>query len=93
MLNLEEARIIINEVDNQMAKLFEKRMQAVLDVVHYKMENGLPVLDTKREAEVIEKNLKLLENEELKPYFNEFLEHSMAVSRHYQQDIIDANKK
>ncbi|SJZ91718.1 chorismate mutase [Anaerorhabdus furcosa] len=93
MLNLEEARVIINEVDEEMAKLFEKRMKAVEHVVHYKMENNLPILDAKREAEVIERNINRLENEELKPYFKEFLEKSMEVSRNYQQSIIDSSKK
>lgn len=92
MLTLDEARVIINEVDKEMAKLFEKRMSAVEHVVHYKIEKGLPILDAKREAEVIEKNLSLLENEKLKPYFKEFLEKAMEVSRNYQQSIADENK-
>ena len=42
---LEEARIIINEVDAQMAELFVKRMRAAEMVCAYKKEHGLPILD------------------------------------------------
>ena len=46
---LEEARMIINDVDSQMAKLFVKRMKAAEIVFEYKKEFGLPVFDGKRE--------------------------------------------
>ena len=51
---LDEARKIINEVDSQMAELFVKRMRAAEMVYEYKKEFGLPILDQKREAAVIE---------------------------------------
>ena len=44
MSKLEEARLTINEVDEAMAQLFEKRMQAVEEVVKYKKEHHLPCL-------------------------------------------------
>ena len=49
MNKLEQARTIINEVDHDMAALWEKRMQAVKMVVEYKMEHQLPVLAGARE--------------------------------------------
>lgn len=55
MNELENARQIINEVDTEMAKLFEKRMRAAEMVAHYKKENGLPILDSAREDEIISK--------------------------------------
>ena len=81
---LEKAREIINEVDAQMAKLFVERMKAVESVCEYKMERGLPVLDQKREDAVIEKNAALIENEELKGYYIDYLKDLMSVSRAYQ---------
>ena len=62
---LEEARKIINEVDAEMAELFVKRMRATELVCEHKKEFGLPILDTKREGEVIEKNSALIEDEKL----------------------------
>ena len=54
---LEEARRIINEVDQQMAELFVKRMRAAELVCEHKMEYGLPILDQKREDAVIERGV------------------------------------
>ena len=81
---LEEARRIINEVDLQMAELFVKRMRAVESVCEYKMESGLPILDQKREAAVIERNSALVDDEILKGYYIDYLNNVMAVSRAYQ---------
>ncbi len=81
---LEQARKIINEVDRQMAELFVKRMSAVKTVCEYKMEYGLPILDQKREDAVIEKNSALVDDENLKGYYIDYIKNLMAVSRAYQ---------
>ena len=46
---LQEARKIISEVDEQMAKLFQRRMEAAQLVAAYKKEHGMPILDAARE--------------------------------------------
>ena len=81
---LEQARKIINEVDAQMAELFVKRMRAVEAVCEHKMEHGLPILDQKREDEVIDRNSALVEDEVLKGYYIDYLKNVMSVSRAYQ---------
>lgn len=81
---LEKARKIINEVDGQMAELFVKRMRAVEMVYEHKKEFGLPIFDSKREGEVIEKNSALVEDEVLKEYYIDFLNNMMSLSRKYQ---------
>ena len=81
---LEEARKIINKVDAQMAELFVERMRAAELVYAYKKEYGLPILDAKREAAVIERNASALEDEVLRGYYIDFLRDVMAVSRAYQ---------
>ena len=85
---LKEARETINRVDSEMARLFEKRMDAVRKVAEYKAERGLPVLDAEREKQVIERNSALIEDEVLRTYYIEFLKNNMAVSRRFQQDIM-----
>ena len=92
MKELNEARKEINRIDEQMRKLFTERMAAVRDVADYKIEHGLPILDAQREAEVIEKNASLLENEELRPYYVNFLQGNMAVSRSYQDMLTNGMK-
>jgi chorismate mutase/prephenate dehydratase len=84
---LEEARKIINEVDAAMAELFVKRMRAAELVSEHKMELGLPILDQKREGEVIERNSALVEDEILKGYYIDFLKNVMSVSRAYQHRL------
>jgi len=81
---LDEARKIINEVDSQMAELFVKRMRAAEMVFEYKKEAGLPILDEKREAAVIEKNSSLIEDDVLKGYYIDYIKNLMSVSRAYQ---------
>ena len=81
---LEQARKIINDVDAQMADLFVKRMKAAELIGEYKMEFGLPILDQKRENELIERNSSLIEDEVLKEYYIDYLKHLMSVSRAYQ---------
>jgi monofunctional chorismate mutase len=92
MNQLEEARFAIDNVDREMAKLFEQRMQAVEEVIAYKLENKLPIFDGVREAEVIEKNLSFIGNGELVPYYEKFLHSLMDISKEYQKAIIE-NKK
>ena len=82
---LEKARKIINEVDLEMAQLFVKRMRAAELVCEHKKEFGLPILDPKREEEVIEKNSALIEDENLKGYYIDYLKKVMSLSRAYQQ--------
>ena len=81
---LDEARRIINEVDSQMAELFEKRMKAAEMVYEHKKELGLPILDQKREEEVIKKNSDLIKNEVYKEYYIDYLKNVMRISRAYQ---------
>ena len=45
---LEQARAEIDEVDAQLAALFERRMAAVLQVAEYKRAHGLPIFDAAR---------------------------------------------
>ena len=53
---LQQARAEIDAVDAEMAALFERRMQAVADVVRYKAQTGKPVFDAMREADIIARN-------------------------------------
>ncbi len=85
---LEEARIEINAVDKELAQLFEKRMRASEKVAAYKKANGLPILDSAREAAVIERGASLIEDETLREYYVQFLKSTMRISRDYQGRIL-----
>ena len=89
MTDLEKARKKINEIDKQMARLFEERMAAVKSVAEYKKANGVRVTDSAREAEVIKRNSELIDNETLKPYFVSFLQSNMDISKAYQHRLLE----
>ena len=71
-----------------MAQLFCRRMDAVRDVVAYKKEHGLPVLDASREEAVVEKNLALLPDKAYAEWYEDFVRHNMAVSRAFQSRVL-----
>lgn len=83
---IDEARVKINAIDKEMVKLFEERMKAVLDVLKYKKQHNLPVFDEKREIELIQKNLDLLIDENLKEYYLIFFKGMLDASKKYQGD-------
>lgn len=86
---LNQARKIINEVDEEMAKLFVRRMQAAEMVAEYKKENGMPILDPIREEQVIQKNAARIESEEMRSYYIPFIRRNMEISRSYQQNLLE----
>lgn len=86
MNKLEKARLVIDEVDQQMADLFKKRMQAVNEVLAHKIENHLPVLDVSRENLMIQKNVSRFDDENFKIYYEAFLKSLLEISRRYQED-------
>ena len=57
MSELDDYRIKINKIDDEMSKLFVERMEVSKDIADYKLKHALPVYDENREKEVIEKNL------------------------------------
>ena len=81
---LEQARKIINDVDAQMAELFEKRMRAAELVFDHKKEYGLPILDQKREDQVIAANASRIADITIREYYMDYLKHLMSLSRAYQ---------
>lgn len=89
MSKLERARIEINRVDREMAKLFEERMKAVEDVIKYKIENNMEILDSKREKEVIEKNKEFITEQKYEKYYVDFIINMMKISKEYQKAILE----
>ncbi len=86
---LNEARREINAVDAEMAKLFVRRMRAAEQVAEYKKEHALPILDPEREEQVVQNNAKLIEDENLRSYYINFIRNNMAVSRAYQAKLME----
>lgn len=89
MNELELARKKIDEIDTKIIELFEERMNAVLAVIKYKIENNIPILDANRELQILEKNLKLIKNEEFKKYYKSVLDGYLKASKDMQKDILE----
>ena len=87
--SLETARKEINEIDKAMAELFVRRMHAAESVADYKRARGLAILDEAREEEVIRRNSALIEEDEIREYYVNFLRDTMAISRAYQSRLME----
>ncbi len=53
-MTLTPIREEIDEIDEQLIELYKKRMECSKKVAIYKMENGIPILNTEREKEVLD---------------------------------------
>lgn len=85
---LQDAREEIRQIDEEMARLFERRMEAVRKVAAYKLKRGLPILDKEQEARVLEGRSALIKNPELQPFYREFLQEMMEISKRWQVYLI-----
>lgn len=86
---LQQKRNKIDNIDKEIVKLFEERMNTVIEIAKIKKENNIEVLDSTRENIVIEKVKSYLENKELEEYLVEFFLELMKISKKYQKEIIE----
>ena len=87
MKDLKSCREIINQIDPKMQALFIERMHTVKDVALYKQANDMPIFDEAREADMLERLSKDVD-EELRAYYLEFLKAMLKISKEYQKDIL-----
>lgn len=85
MNKLDNLRKEIDDIDKELIKLFEKRIQNVLRIGEYKKANNLPIFDKNREEQIIIKNISSLQNKCLKKTTEEFLNNIMSISRNIQE--------
>ncbi len=58
-MSMDEYRNQINEIDKEIVKLFTERMGVASKIGEYKKENNLPVKDSRRERELLDKVVEL----------------------------------
>ena len=83
MKDLSTLRENINDIDNKIIKLWKERMELSLEIAEYKKENNLPVLDSKRETELLSR-IGNMAGEELEVYSRVLYDAIMTVSKSYQ---------
>ena len=88
-MNLTEARDEIARVDDQMAELFVRRMEAVRDIATYKREHGMPIEDKAQEARIIERCGTLVHDEQMRSFYVQFLQNTMDVSKRWQHRLME----
>lgn len=88
MKDLKVCREEIDAIDRQMIELFEKRMNVAKDVVTYKLAHDMPIFQSDRERQVIEKNVNRIKNEHLKAYAKLYVQDLMNISKSYQASFM-----
>ncbi len=82
-MNISEYREQIDQIDSQLIELFCKRMDVAAGIADYKRQNGLPVLDPKREQQKIIATIEKTPDN-FKDYTPILFNMLFALSRSYQ---------
>ncbi|MCI5588192.1 MAG: chorismate mutase, partial [Lachnospiraceae bacterium] len=88
VVDLKESRAKIDEIDKEIVRLFEERMDVATDVAAYKRSTGKKVLDPAREEEKINSLTALTDNEFNKMAVEELFRQIMSISRKYQYKVL-----
>ena len=91
MRDLSEIRAELDVLDRKMLELFEKRMDLSKGVAAYKKKNDVPILDIKREKQLLKDKAEKTENEEYKQYVHKFFSVLMDLSKELQEKEIEEN--
>lgn len=87
MDDLIQLRERIDEIDGKLVDLFEERMEIALKIAEYKMLNNLPILNSDREKEVLERNKQRLKNRNFEASLENFFENLMNLSKEEQGKV------
>ncbi len=82
-MDLKDIRNKIDDIDDELVKLFRRRMDIVSEVAAYKRKNNLPVLNSQRERDIIAR-LTADMNDDMASYTKTWFNTMFEVSRSYQ---------
>lgn len=87
MTDLKQIRYQVDEIDREIAGLFEKRMRLTEDIAEYKLNNGMHVVDPEREEEML-RELRYMASSEFNALgIQEVLKQIISISRKRQYQI------
>jgi chorismate mutase / prephenate dehydratase len=89
MIDLQESRKKIDEVDRKMVELFETRMKLAMDIADYKRSVGKPVYDAAREDEKLTTLMAMTENEFNQKAIADLFKQIMSMSRRLQYMLLN----
>jgi len=84
-MDLEHCRQEIDELDRELVRYMERRMNVVAQVAQYKQLHNMPVYDHRRELMVLDKVAELVQDKELVPYVQRIFQNMMDESKRYEQ--------
>ncbi|WP_154025113.1 bifunctional chorismate mutase/prephenate dehydratase [Flavonifractor plautii] len=88
MTELEQYRQEIDRIDGELVQLFLERMAVTGKVGEYKQRAGIPVLDARREKQVIAAKTALTDDPARKADVAALYEEIMAISRRQQRKLV-----
>lgn len=87
MIDLKDSRREIDQIDEQIVELFERRMRVAQDVAEYKRSIGKPVFDRQREQQKLEAVKAMCSNDFNGHAVQEIFQQLMSISRRYQMTL------
>ncbi len=86
-MELSDYRKKLDEIDEELLRLFSERMNIAAQIASWKQENSLPVLDARREKEKLQR-IEEMSDPELSDYSFTFFSMLMELSRSRQNRIL-----
>lgn len=86
--DLSELRKEIDTIDQQIVRLYERRMDVCREVAQYKIENGKKVFDSQRESEKLDAVRSMVQKDAYKVGAQELFELMMSNSRKMQYQML-----
>ena len=86
-MELSDYRKRLDEIDEELLRLFSERMNIAAQIASWKQENSLPVLDARREKEKLQR-IEEMSNPELADYSFTLFSMLMELSRSRQNRIL-----
>lgn len=83
--SLEQQRAKINQIDKELVRLLEQRMDVVAEIAAVKKKAGHAVFDSEREQQLLETILNHVENAEYEETLSETFQGIMDASKRFQE--------
>ena len=85
-MDLQELRVKIDEIDRELTRLFEARMDVASEIAAWKKANNMPVLDAARERDKLA-DIAANSRDDLQTYVQMLYSNIFELSRSYQHDL------
>ncbi len=92
MSELDDYRDNIDQIDKEITRLFEERMNLVLKVGEYKKAHKIPVLNKEREKQVLEKNVGYLQNKDYGASLQSFFINMINIAKDLEHKEMSSDK-